>query len=329
MKRRRFLQLTAAAAMLPAAARIASAQSYPSRPITLIVPYPPGGLSDISARLVVDGMAQALGQSIIIENVGGASGSIGTGRVARAEADGYTIALGIWNTHVANGVSLRLTYDIVNDFMPIMLIADAPLLLLARKDLPANSFKEMVAWLKANPDKATMGSTGVGGPGHMLALLLQKETGTRFSIIPYKGVTPALQDVVAGQIDLTIGNTASSMPHVRAGKMKAFAVSSGQRISIAPDIVSADEAGFPWFTFSLWAGLFAPKGTPKDIVAKLNAAALSSVNNPATRKKYLDQGFVIPPRERQTPEALAAYQKAEIKKWWPIIEGAGLKAKDS
>lgn len=327
LPRRQFLQLAAGAAALPAVSRHASAQSYPSRPITMMVPFPPGGLTDVVGRLVAEGMRQSLGQTIIIENVGGATGSIGTGRVARAAPDGYTITVGIWNTHVANGMTYALQYDIVNDFEPIALIADAPLVALGKSTLPAKDLKEMIAWLKANPDKASFGSTGAGGPGHLLALLLQKETGTRFSLVPYRGINPAMQDVIGGQIDWTISNTATAMPHVRAGKVKAFAVTAKDRLTIAPEIPSAVEAGFPWFQFSLWGGLFAPKGTPKDIIGRLNAAAVSAMEDPATRKRFVDQGFVIPPRERQTPEALGAYQKAEIAKWWPVIEAAGLKAK--
>jgi tripartite-type tricarboxylate transporter receptor subunit TctC len=325
--RRQFLQWAAAAAALPAVPRPAPAQAYPSRPISMMVPFPPGGLTDVVGRLIAEGLRTSLGQTIVIENVGGATGSIGTGRVARAAPDGYTITVGIWNTHVANGITYALNYDIVNDFAPIVLIADAPLVLLGKKDLPANDFKELIAWLKANPDKASMGSTGAGGPGHMLALLLQKETGTRFGLVPYRGVNPSVQDLIAGQIDMTIANTATAMPHVRNGKVKAIAVTSKERLSIAPDIPSAAEAGVPWFTFSLWAGLFAPKGTPKDIVARINAATIGTLNDPAVRKRFVDQGFVIPPRELQTPDAFAAYQKAEIAKWWPIIESAGLKAK--
>jgi tripartite-type tricarboxylate transporter receptor subunit TctC len=330
LPRRQFLHLAAGAAVLPTVSRVASAQSYPSRPITLMVPFPPGGLTDVVGRLVAEGMRTRLGgQTIIIENVGGATGSIGTGRVARAAPDGYTITVGIWNTHVANGLTYALQYDIVNDFEPIVLLADAPLILLGKTALAANNLKELIDWLKANPDKASMGSTGAGGPGHMLALLLQKETGTRFGMVPYRGVNPSVQDLIAGQIDMTISNTATAMPHVRAGRVKAFAVTAKNRLSIAPDIPSAAEAGFPWFAFSLWAGLFAPKGTPPDIITKLNAAALGTLEDPATRKRFVDQGFVIPPREQQTPQALAAYQKAEIAKWWPIIEAAGLKAKGS
>jgi tripartite-type tricarboxylate transporter receptor subunit TctC len=324
LPRRTFLHLAAGAAAMPAASRVTRAQTYPSRPITMMVPFPPGGLTDVVGRLIAEGMRAALGQTIIIENVGGATGSIGTGRVARAAPDGYTITVGIWNTHVSNGITYALQYDVVSDFEPIALLADAPLLFLGKKDLPANSLTELIGWLKENPDKASMGTTGAGGPGHLLALLLQKETGTRFNLVPYRGVNPSVQDLIAGQIDMTIANTATAMPHVRAGRIKAFAVTTN-RIAIAPEIPSSEEAGFPWFQFSLWAGLFAPKGTPRDIIDKLNAAAVGATHDPAMRQKLVDQGFVIPPRERQTSEALGAYQKAEIAKWWPIIKAAGIK----
>lgn len=327
LTRRHFVHLAAAAAVLPSAPQSAIAQAFPSRPITMMVPFPPGGLTDVAGRLVAEGLRTALGQTIVIENVGGATGSIGTGRVARATPDGYTITVGIWNTHVANGMTYALQYDIVNDFEPIALVADAPLVLLAKNDLPAKNLKELIDWLKANPDKASFGSTGVGGPGHLLALLMQKEAGVRFGIVPYRGINPAMQDVVAGQIDFTIANTATALPHLRNNKVKAYAVTSASRLSIAPEIPSAADAGFPWFQFSLWAGLFAPKGTPKDIVATLNKAAKTAMADPVVSKRFVDQGFVIPPPERQTPEALGAYQKAEIAKWWPIIESAGLKAK--
>jgi tripartite-type tricarboxylate transporter receptor subunit TctC len=324
--RRRFLRLAAGAAAWPAVAPLAWAQSYPSRPINLMVPFPPGGLTDVVARPLAEGLRVALGQTIVIENVGGATGSIGTGRVARAAPDGYTLTIGIWNTHVANGVTYTLQYDVVNDFEPIALLADAPLLFLGKQALPANDLKGMIDWLKANPDKASMGTTGAGGPGNLLSLLLQKETGVRFGRVPYRGANPAVQDLVAGQIDLMIANPATSMPQVRAGKVKALAVTAKDRLAIAPEIPSVDEAGFPWLRFSLWAGLFAPRGTPRDIVDKLNAAAIGTLADPSTRQKLVDQGLEIPPRERQTPEALGAYQKAEIEKWWPIIKAAGIKA---
>jgi tripartite-type tricarboxylate transporter receptor subunit TctC len=269
--RRQFLRLAAGAAALPSVSRIARAQDYPSRPITLMVPFPPGGLTDVVGRLLAEGMRTALGQTIIIENVGGATGSIGTGWVARAAPDGYTLTVGIWNTHVANSVTYPLQYDVVNDFEPVAMLADAPLLVVGKKALPANDLAELIAWLKANPDKASMGTTGAGGPGHLLALLMQKETGVRFGLVPYRGANPAVQDVVAGQIDMMISNPmisnpATALPHVRAGRMKAFAVTAKKRLVIAPEIPSVDEAGLPGFHFSLWAALFAPRGTPKDII---------------------------------------------------------------
>jgi tripartite-type tricarboxylate transporter receptor subunit TctC len=324
--RRQFLRLAASAAALSAVSRIAAAQAYPSRPITMVVPFPPGGLTDVVGRLLAEGMRMSLGQTIVIENVSGAGGSIGTGRVARAEPDGYTVGIGIWNTHVANGAIYPLQYDVVNDFEPIALLADGPLLLLAKKALPASDLKELIAWLKANPDKTSLGTTGAGGPGHLLGLLLQKETGTQFGLVPYRGANPAVQDLLAGQIDMTIANPATSLPHVRAGSIKAFAVTAKNRLAVMPEVPSVDETGLPGLHFSLWAALFAPRGTPNDIIGKLNAAVVNAVADPATRQKLVDQGLDVPPRELQTPEALGAYQKAEIERWWPIIKAAGIKA---
>jgi tripartite-type tricarboxylate transporter receptor subunit TctC len=326
LPRRGFLHLAAGAAALPALSRSASAQPYPSRPITMIVPFPPGGLTDAVARVLVEGMRARLGQTIVIENVGGATGSIGSGRVARAAPDGYTVVLGIWNTHVANGATYALQYDVVKDFEPVALLADAPLLIVAKKSMPASNLEEFIAWLKANPDKASMGTIGAGSPGHLLGLLLQKQTGTRFGQVAYRGAGPAMQDVVAGQIDGMFSNTATALPQVVAGSVKAYAVTARSRLALAPDIPSMDEAGLPGFHFSLWSGLFAPKGTPRDIIDKLNAAAVGSLDDPEIRRKLASQGFEFPARERQTPEALGALQKAEIEKWWPIIKAAGIKA---
>jgi tripartite-type tricarboxylate transporter receptor subunit TctC len=326
LPRRQFLHLAAGVAVLPAVSRVAKAQTYPSRPITLIVPFAPGGLTDVIARLLAEGMRTPLAQAVIVENVGGASGSIGAGRVARAAPDGYTLVVGIWNTHVANGAIYALPYQVVQDFEPISLLADAPLLLLANKAVPANDLKEFIAWLKANPDKASMGTVGAGSPGHLLGLLLQKQTGTRFGLVAYRGAGAIIQDLVAGQIETTIINPATSLSHVRAGSIKAFAVTAKNRLAAAPDIPSMDEAGLPGFYFSLWAGLFAPRGTPKDIISKLNAAVVSTLDDPTRRWKLAAQGFEFPPREQQTPEALGRYQKAEIEKWWPIIKAAGIKA---
>src|SRR5262245_47108680 len=326
LPRREFLHLAAGAAALPAVSRTARAQTYPSRPITMVVPYPPGGLTDVIGRILAEGMRTSLGQSVIIENVGGANGSIGTGRVARAAPDGYTLVVGIWNTHVANGATYALQYDVVKDFEPVVLLADAPLLLVASKAVPANDLKEFIAWLKLNPDKSSMGTVGAGSPGHLLGLLLQKETGTRFGLVAYRGAGPAIQDVVAGQIDTTFVNTATSLPQVRAGSIKAFAVTAKNRLAVAPDIQSVDEAGLPGLHFSLWAGLFAPRGTPKNIISKLNTATVSTISDPTIHERLAEQGFEIPSHEQQTPEALGAYQKAEIEKWWPIIKAAGIKA---
>jgi len=302
----------------------ATAQTYPSRPINMIVPFPPGGLSDVVGRIAAEGMRGPLGQSIIIENVGGATGSIGTGRVARAAPDGYTLVLGIWNTHVANGAAYTLAYDIVQDFEPIALLADAPLVVAAKKAVPANDLKELVAWLKANPNKS-MGTVGIGSPVHLLGVVMQQQTGTQFELVAYRGASLVVQDLVAGHIDFTIANPATALPQVQAGAIKAYAVTAKNRLAVAPDIPSVDEAGMPGFYFSLWAALFAPKGTPKEIIAKLNAAAVSMLADPAVRQKLISQGFEIPPRENQTPEALGAYQQAEIKKWWPIMKAAGIK----
>jgi tripartite-type tricarboxylate transporter receptor subunit TctC len=324
--RRQFLHLAAGAVALPAVSRTARAEAYPSRPITMIVPFAPGGLTDVIGRILAEGMRTSLGQPVVIENVGGANGSIGTSRVARAAPDGYTIVVGIWNTHVANGAIYALQYDVVKDFEPVLLLADAPLLLVTSKSVPANDLKEFIAWLKLNPDKSSMGTVGAGSPGHLLGLLLQKETGTRFGLVAYRGAGPAMQDVVAGQIETTFANTATSLPHVRAGSVKAFAVTAKNRLAIAPDIQSVDEAGLARLRFSLWAGLFAPRGTPKDIISKLNSAAVKTLGDPTIRERLAEQGFEIPPREQQTAEALGAYQRAEIEKWWPIIKAANIKA---
>jgi tripartite-type tricarboxylate transporter receptor subunit TctC len=292
----------------------------------MIVPFPPGGLTDVLGRVLAAGMQTVLGQSVVIENVGGASGSIGTGRVARAVPDGYTVVLGIWNTHVANGVTYKLDYDVVKDFAPLALCADAPLVLLAKKSAPANDLRGYIDWLKANPDKASMATVGIGSPGQLLGFLMQKDTGARFTLVPYRGAGPSVQDVVAGQIDMTFANTATALPFVRAGTLKAFGVTSLQRIAAAPDIPTMDEEGLRGFSFSLWGALFAPRDTPREVIDKLNAAAVKTLHDPNVTQKLEAQGFAIPPPERQTPEALAAYQKAEIDKWWPIIRDAGIKA---
>jgi tripartite-type tricarboxylate transporter receptor subunit TctC len=326
LSRRKFLQMTATGSALVNASAMARAEAYPFRSITMVVPFPPGGLTDVLGRVLAAGMQTVLGQSVVVENEGGASGSIGTGRVARAVPDGYTVVLGIWNTHVANGVTYKLDYDLVKDFAPIALCADAPLVLLAKKSVPANDLHGYIDWLKANPDKASMATVGIGSPGHLLGFLLQKETGTQFTLVPYKGAAPSVQDVVAGQVDMTFANTATSLPLVRAGSLKALGVTSLKRIAVAPEIPTMEEAGLRGFSFSLWGALFAPHGTPRDIINRLNTAAVKTLHDPGVAQKLEAQGFQIPSRQEQTPEALGAYQKAEIEKWWPVIQGAGIKA---
>jgi tripartite-type tricarboxylate transporter receptor subunit TctC len=326
IRRRTFLRLAGGAAALGAVSRIARAQTYPSRPVTMIVPFPPGGLTDVLGRVLADGMQTLLGRSVVVENVGGAGGSIGTGRVARAAPDGYTVVLGIWNTHVANAVTYTLDYDVVRDFAPIVLCAEAPLVLVAKKTIPAHDLQSYIAWLKANPDKASLGTVGAGSPPHLLGILIKEQTGARFTLVPYRGAGPLVQDVVAGQIDMTFINTATALPFVRAGSAIALGLTSLKRIAAAPEIPTMDEGGLRGFSFSLWAALFAPHDTPRDIIAKLNSAAVNTLHDANVRQKLEAQGFEIASRERQTPEALGAYQKAEIEKWWPILKAAGIKA---
>ena len=303
----------------------AAAQAYPTRPITIIVAFPAGGPSDTPARMLAERMRASLGQPVIVENVTGASGTIATGRVARAAGDGYTLILGNVATHVINSALLPLPYDVVNDFAPISLLSTNSQVIVARKTLPANNLKELIAWLRANPDKATFGTSGVGSTVHLSGVLFQKETGTRFGFVPYRGVPPTLQDLVAGQIDITIGQATNTLSLARAGSIKAYAVTSRTRLEAAPEIPTVDEVGLPGFYVPTWFALFAPKGTPTDVIAKLNAAVVDMLADPAARSRLADLGHLIPPREQQTPAALAAFQKDEIEKWWPIIKAANIR----
>jgi tripartite-type tricarboxylate transporter receptor subunit TctC len=291
-----------------------------------MVPFPPGGATDVIARNLAERMKVSLGQPVIIENVTGAGGTIGTGRVARAAPDGYTLSIGQNETHVITGATYALQYDVLNAFEPVALLLTTPLLLLARKAMPADDLNGLIAWLKANPNKATQGHSGFGGSGHISGVLFQKETGTRFDSVPYRGGAPALQDMVAGQIDLLIMDPTTSLTQVRAGNVKAFAVAAPARLSSAPDIPTVDEAGLPGFYLSFWHGLWVPKRTPAPVIAKLNAAVVEALADPGVRARLADLGQGIVPREQQTPEALRAFQKAEIEKWWPIIREAGIKA---
>jgi tripartite-type tricarboxylate transporter receptor subunit TctC len=302
----------------------ASAQVYPSRPLTLVVPFPAGGSTDAIGRIVAERMRVSLGQPVIIENVGGAGGSIGVGRVARATPDGYTLDIGQWDTHVANGATFSLSYDVLKDFEPVALISSNPFLILAKKAMPADDLKSLIAWLKGNPDKASQAIPTAGS--HVAGILFQKETGTRFAFVPYRGGGPAMQDLVAGQIDLMIIQAAVALPQVRAGAIKAYAVTASSRFPAAPDIPTVDEAGLPGIHISGWFALFAPKGTPTEVVTKLNTAVVEALADPTVRARLANLGQEIFPREQQTPQALAAYHKAEIEKWWPIIKAANIKA---
>ena len=309
-------------------ATVASAwgDSYPSRPITIVVPFPAGGPTDTLGRILAERMTVTLGQSVIIENPTGAAGTIGTGRVARSAPDGYTTILGHWQTHVINGATYTLSFDLVNDFEPISLVADCPVWFIAKAALPPKDLAELIAWLKDNPGKATVGIGGVGGGADVVGTYFQKNTGTRFQFVPYRGAAPMIQDLVAGQIDLTFTQVASALAQVRAGQLKAYGVMSKARWPAAPETPTFDEVGVPGLHASFWHGLWAPRGTPKDIIAKLNAALVEALDDAGVRRRLAEIGQGTWPREQQTPEALAAQQKAEIEKWWPIVKAANIKA---
>jgi tripartite-type tricarboxylate transporter receptor subunit TctC len=299
------------------------AQTYPSRTITIVVPFPPGGSTDVTARIMADRMRPLLGQSIVIENVGGAGGSIAVGRVARATPDGYTIDIGQWDTHVGS-IIYPLNYDLQKDFEPIGLLSNNPQLLVAKKNLPANDLKTLVAWMKANPGEAKF--VNQNAAAQISGIIMQKLTGTQVTFIPYRGAGPAMTDLISGQVDLLVVQGAAALPQVRAGTIKAIANLSPQRSPSIPDIPTSDEGGVAGLYMSGWFGFFAPKGTPKDVIAKLNGAMVQVLADPAVRARFAELGLDIASREQQTPEGLAAFHKAEIEKWWPIIKAASIKA---
>ena len=310
-------------ALVPAVG--AWAQKYPTRPINLIVPFPPGGLSDAVGRPVAEGMQERLGQSLVIENVGGANGTIGSARVVRAAPDGYTLLLGIWNTHVSVAKLMKLDYDVVKDFTPIAFMTDAPLLLTVHKSVPVNTYAEFVDWLRANPDKVSSGSAGIGSPPHLLDELVRKQTNTRFQTVHYRGAGPIMTDLLGGQIQMSFLNPATAAPHVQSGAIKALGVTSAKRLRILPDVPTMAEAGFKGgMEFSLWTALFGPKAMPKAVVDTVNQAVVAALASAKVRERLENQGVDIAAREKQTPESLAAIQQAEIRKWWPIIEAAGI-----
>jgi len=303
----------------------AHADTFPSHPITLVVPFAAGGPTDAMARILADHMRSSLGQSLLIENVTGAAGSLGVGRVVRAAPDGYTVSIGHLGTHVANGAIYKLGYDLVTDLEPVVLLPSNPMIIVSTNAIPAGSLKELIAWLKAKPTPATTGTAGAGSGSHIAGLYFESATGIKLQYVPYRGTAPALTDLVAGQIDIMIDQTSNSIGQVRAGTIRAYAVTDDKRVESASDIPSTDEAGLSGFHMTLWSGLWVPKGTPKDVVAKLNAAAVAAMNDPAVRRKFEDLGLQMPAADRLAPEVLGAWQKAEIAKWWPMIKAANVK----
>ncbi len=313
-------------AILAASVFSAAAETFPSRPITVVVPFPAGGPTDTLGRIIGDRMKRSLGQSVIIENLTGAAGTIGTAHVAHAPPDGYTLILGHWQTHVVNGATFTLSFDVVKDFEPVALIADCPMWVVGKAALRANNLAELIAWMKDNPGKATVGVGGVGGGGDVVGSYFQKNTGTQFQFVPYRGAAPIIQDLLAGHIDLTFTQVASALAQVRAGQLKAYVVMAKSRWAEAPDTPTIDEFGQPGLYASFWHGLWAPKGTPKEVTAKLNAAVIEALSDPVTVRRLADVGQEPWPRDKQTPTALAEQQQAEIAKWWPIIKAANIRA---
>jgi len=303
----------------------AVAQSYPSRSITVIVPFAAGGATDGLARYLAEQMRPILGQPFVIENVGGAAGSLGVGRAVRSAADGYTLSIGTSTTHMLTGGLYALPFDLLKDMEPVILIGSEPLLIVGKKAFPADDLKGLIGWLKANPDKASVGIAGVGATGHLTGISFQRETGTKFQFVPYRGNGPAMQDLVSGQIDFMIEPSSNFRALLGAGSVKPFAVTGKARLKSSPDIPIADEAGLPGFVTTLWYGLWVPRDTPKEIIAKLNATMLQVLADPSVQKRFGELGIEITPPARQTPEALRAYQKQEAERWWPIIKASGIK----
>jgi tripartite-type tricarboxylate transporter receptor subunit TctC len=320
------LAAIASTVLVAAAVAPASAQSYPNRPITIIVPFAAGGPTDVLARVLGERMRAALGQPVLIENVTGAGGSIGVGRVVSAPPDGYTISIGHFGTHVANGAIYPLKYDLLNDLDPVARLPSNPMIFVTRKNFPAANLKELVERIKANPGKTAAGTAGAGSGSHIASLLLQSITGVQLSFVPYRGTGPALQDLIAGQIDLIIDQASNSLPQVRQGTIKAYAVTATERLASAPDVPTVAEAGLPTMLMEVWSGMWVPHGTPRPIIDKLNGAVVAALAEPAVREKLASVGLDGPAPGQEAPEALGTFQKAEAAKWWPIIKAANVTA---
>jgi tripartite-type tricarboxylate transporter receptor subunit TctC len=315
----------AALAALLAFAGNAQADNFPSRQITIVVPFSAGGPSDAMARVLAERMQRSLGQSILIENVTGAGGSLGVGRVVRSAPDGYTIGFGHLGTNVANGAIYKLGYDLVTDLEPVVMLPSNPMIIVSNNTVPAKTLQELLAWLKSKPTPPTAGTAGAGSGSHIAGLYFENVTGIKLQYVPYRGTAPALTDLVAGQIDIIVDQTSNSIAQVRAGTIRAYAVTADKRVDSAPEIPTTDEAGLPGFHMTLWSGFWVPKDTPKDIVTKLNGAAVDALSDPAVRKKLGDLGLDMPPKDQLSPQALGTWQKAEIAKWWPMIKSANIK----
>jgi tripartite-type tricarboxylate transporter receptor subunit TctC len=315
-----------AAAATIVAVTCAHADDYPSHPIVMIVPLAPGGSTDVLARITAQGMSKQLGQPVVVENTGGAGGTIGVTKAERSALDGYTILFGQWGTNMANGAIYSLDFDLVKDFEPIALVATQPFIIDSRKALPANNLKELIAWLKENGDKTTEGNSGIGSPSHIAGILLQQTLGLKWQMVPYRSAGLSMQDLVAGNVDIALDAPAVVLPQFQAGTVKSYAVAAPKRVAVMPDVPTTDEAGLPGFYFSFWHAIWAPKGTPKDVIAKLNKAVVAGLADPEIRKRMIDLAQDIYPPDQQTPDALLAFHKAEIAKWWPIIKAAGVKA---
>ena len=304
----------------------AGAQSYPTHPITMVVPFSAGGPTDTIARIMSERIARALGQTVVVENISGAGGSIGVGRVVRAAPDGYTLGIGHIGTHVINGAVYPLTFDLLKDLEPVAMIATNPQILISNNAVPAKDLKELIAWVTANQAKASIGTAGAGSPAHISGVYFQKITGTQPQIVHYRGAGPSMLDLIAGHINMEFDQAANALPQVRAGKVRAYAVTAKTRLLAAPEIPTVDEAGLPEFYMAVWHGIWVPRGTPQAVIARLNAAIVEALADPVVRERLASLGQEIPPREQQTPEALGAQHKAEIDKWWPVIKAAGIKA---
>jgi len=317
--------LVAASIAILSCVAAAQADDYPSHPIIMIVPNPPGGPTDTLARIVADGMKSSLGQPIVIENVTGAGGTIAGGRIARATPDGYTIEIGNWSSHVGAAAIFAVDYDVLKDLQPLSLLAYAPLWIIGKSALPPKNATELITYLKSNPNPSTFATVGAGSAAHVCGIFFQQKTGARFQYVPYRGAGPIIQDMLAGQIDLSCLDASATLPNVQAGNFKAYAVMSETRWSKWPQTPTMIESGVPGLTISFWEGLWAPKNMPKPVIDRLVAAVQASLADPAVRERLDKLGQVIFPRDQQTPAALAAYHKAEIDKWWPIIKAAGIK----